>query len=125
MKILIVDDSKVITKWNHRILAKLYPEADFEIFILPVKAIEELQNKDLVFDFAFLDYNMPEMDGIELAQVIVEKKWIKSFDQVCMVSANIQKAVENKALALGVTFCEKPLQEQAVREFLISRGQDL
>jgi CheY-like chemotaxis protein len=125
MKILIVDDSKVITKWNHRILAKVFPDAEFEIHILPAKAVEELQNRNMSFDFAFLDYNMPEMDGIELAQIVFDKRWVKSFDQVCIVSANIQKAVENKALSLGITFFEKPLQEQAVRDFLVEKGLDI
>jgi CheY-like chemotaxis protein len=67
------------------------------------------------FDVAFLDFNMPERDGLHLA---ADLKAIDPGMVLAVISANHQKEVVERAEAIGATFLPKPLTEPALHAFL-------
>lgn len=70
MYIIGVDDKKPITVMLERILAKLDPGGEHRFYNDPVKALEDL---DKPIETAFLDIEMPGLDGIELAKRIIKR----------------------------------------------------
>lgn len=125
-KILIVDDSKTILKLNSRIITALMPDAEILSFDIPSLAIEGLKVCSFKLDYAFLDYNMAGMNGVELAQALVEINPSPiAYKNICVVSANIQDAVVNRVKNLGMDFVAKPFDEQKLRTFLEQRGSKL
>lgn len=71
MKVLVVDDELITLRGLVRSLSRLYPEANIVSSSDPVMA-EETFEQDV--DVAFLDIEMPEMSGIELASRLLTKK---------------------------------------------------
>jgi YesN/AraC family two-component response regulator len=67
------------------------------------------------FDVAFLDFNMPERDGLHLA---ADLKAVSPGTVLAVISANHQKEVVERAEAVGATFLAKPLTEQSLRAFV-------
>ncbi|MEW6516021.1 MAG: response regulator [candidate division FCPU426 bacterium] len=67
MKILIVDDSKAMRMIIRRILRQAgFQDVDAEEAVNGKDALEKI--KTVAPDLVFLDWNMPEMNGIEVAQ---------------------------------------------------------
>jgi DNA-binding NarL/FixJ family response regulator len=66
-------------------------------------------------DIALLDYQMPERDGLDLAQ---ELHRMKPSMPMAVISANQQSALVDRVRALGAFFLPKPLSAEALREFL-------
>lgn len=121
MKVLVVDDSKVILKINSRTVTELISDADITSFQSPLEAIEKIKENGLKYDFALIDYNMEGLNGIELATSIVNEGFINK-DRVAIVSANIQSAVKEKASEAGFHFVDKPLKPEDLKSFLTMRG---
>ncbi|WP_025027826.1 response regulator [Caldalkalibacillus mannanilyticus] len=72
MKAILIDDEKLALDYLQHQLASV---ATFEIvgkFTDPLEALESMEQLDA--DIIFLDIHIPEMNGIELAEKIVEKK---------------------------------------------------
>lgn len=122
-KILIVDDSRTILRISSKIVSSILPAMEVVTFDSPKKALEEITNSSDVFEFAFLDYNMEEMNGIELVQALLSLSPQRvSSQNISIVSANVQEAVIEKAKNLGISFLPKPFDEQKLRSFLEQRG---
>ncbi len=68
LRILIVDDEKIIRHGAARIIGKCEPEAEIIVCGTGKEALREV--RDEPFDIAFCDIEMPEMDGITLAKRI-------------------------------------------------------
>lgn len=68
MKVIIIDDEKAIL---HNILDEIIEEKsiEYKLFTNPLKAIDYM-SKDITA--AFLDINMPQMNGLELARKLIE-----------------------------------------------------
>lgn len=122
LKFLIVDDSKTILKMNSKLISKVVPDAEILMFNSGAEVVEVLSS--LTFDFAFLDYNMEGMDGVELAQILLSRSPVPfTADRICILSANIQDAVVCKARDLGIGFIPKPMDELKLVQFLEQRGE--
>jgi CheY-like chemotaxis protein len=121
--ILTVDDSKVILKLNSRLLAKVFPDCEVISFTNPEEALKEIADKKIKIVFALIDYNMNEMTGIEFVEELIDQDHGPiSTDQVALVSANIQAAVRQKAVDIGILFIAKPLDEDKLKMFLAEKG---
>jgi CheY-like chemotaxis protein len=94
MKILIVDDNQI----NVILLEEVLKEKGYEIhsFLDPMDALKSLETNQ--YDLAFIDYMMPEMNGIELIKRIKEKN---SETIAVMVTAANSNDVKLEALKVG------------------------
>lgn len=70
MYIIGVDDRASIVMMLQKMLEKIDPEGEHRFYTDPLKAIEDL---DKPIEVAFLDVEMPEMDGFELAKKITAR----------------------------------------------------
>lgn len=83
LKVLIVDDYEI----NLQIFEEYLKEWDFQstLSLSPLEALDILKEeskKGNVFDLVILDYNMPEMNGLELAREI---KSLKDYHRVPII----------------------------------------
>lgn len=75
MKVILVDDEKLALDYLERQLMKLTKPAHIELlgkYTNPLIGREEILQQDV--DVIFLDISLPEINGIELAEQILEKK---------------------------------------------------
>lgn len=114
-KVLIVDDSKLARMAVIKALSSLHPDWK-TIEASDAAAALELVQKE-VPDIAFLDFNMPGMDGLILA---AEVRQMQPALRVAVISANHQVEVVARARAAGAAFLPKPITAKAVAEFLDS-----
>lgn len=70
MKILVVDDENIALRGMVRMLTKVFPDAQIQSFQDPGTTLM-LADDDT--DIAFLDVEMPEMNGIQLGEKLLEK----------------------------------------------------
>ena len=70
MKILLVDDEELQLIRLKKSVHDVLPEAEVFCFTNPIKGYEEI--KDISIDIAFLDIEMPGLNGIQLAKKLKE-----------------------------------------------------
>jgi CheY-like chemotaxis protein len=108
-KILIVDDSRVARMAIKEIFRKNFPDVLLSDVGSPKEAID--LSKSETFELASLDYNMPDMNGIELG---VELRKIQPNMKIAILTANIQKAVFERSEGHGFYFFKKPIQDELI-----------
>ena len=110
-KILLIDDSGMILRNMKAFLEETYEVA---MAISGVTAIAALERGKP--DLIFLDYEMPEMDGIETLNKIREFDEYKDIPIVFLTGADTPDTVE-KLLATGCAgYLLKPAQKDVVLE---------
>lgn len=70
MKIIAVDDEVGSGKLLEKSISSVVPDADLKLFSDPIEALEE--SKTFSPDVAFLDVNMPNMSGLDLAKHLLK-----------------------------------------------------
>ncbi len=121
--ILLVDDSRVMLKMIERLLNEKLPDYKVYTWSNPELGLEEIKEQNLKFEFALVDYNMKEMNGIEFLTALFEfDNPVVDRTKVSMLSANIQEAVQAKAHDLGLDFIAKPLDATKLDLFLKEKG---
>lgn len=111
-KILIVDDSEM----NREILTDMLGE-EYEILEAcnGKEAISVMNKQNTEISLVLLDMVMPEMNGIEVLDVMRKNSWL-SDTPVIMISAEDSDTVIHKAYELGVTeFIRRPFDQLIVR----------
>ena len=68
IRVLVVDDEQVIRDGAAKVIADCIPNSDMVVCGTPSEALEEVEKRH--FDIAFLDIEMPGMNGVELAKKI-------------------------------------------------------
>ncbi|MFN4055333.1 MAG: response regulator transcription factor [Alishewanella aestuarii] len=107
---LVIDDSKVSRMFIRRFISELKPDWQLSEAANGSEALQlGAQNN---FDFISIDYNMPDMNGLELSQAIRE---LQPDSFIGLVTANIQKSTELAAQQLGLNYYKKPVTEEMVR----------
>jgi putative two-component system response regulator len=96
---LIVDDSPSVLDFLKRLI-KAEGAIETTTFLDPVEAIAAA--RELHFDIALVDYEMPKMDGISF---IRELRTLEKFGEIpiAMITANDSDQVKLKALEAGAT----------------------
>ncbi len=112
--ILVVDDSLV-----SRMMIKAIIEKHIENVVIieancGAQALEQI-NSDSEVDVAFVDFNMPGMTGLELINSL---KNIITIPKVALLTANIQDEIRQQTHEAGVSFLNKPINEQLISTFL-------
>jgi CheY-like chemotaxis protein len=112
-QVLIVDDSK---------LARMVMASAFRR-IRPDWTLTEASNAEEALkivsagsaDIALIDFNMPDIDGLELVSRI---RSINPSMPVAVVSANVQDEIIARTRQLKAAFVPKPLTDEALGAFL-------
>ena len=110
MKILLVDDEKLQLARLEESVKSVLPNAETLIYTNPVLALEE--NKNSSIDIAFLDIEMPKLNGIQLAKSL---KGINPNINIVFVTAYDSFALDAMKLhASG--YITKPVNKKKVEE---------
>jgi two-component system chemotaxis response regulator CheY len=111
MRALVVDDSSTMRK----ILALTLKRRSFEVLEAKngLDALTVLDNSDSV-DLVLLDWNMPEMDGLELLTRVRQNQKFDAI-KIMMVTTETSLGEMSKALAVGANeYIMKPFTSDIV-----------
>ena len=111
--ILIVDDSKLARLVAGRTVRALQPDwerleagnAEEALAIVAARRV----------DVALLDFNMPGMDGLDLAAAL---RALRPAMPLALITANVQDEIIARARAVNAAFVAKPLTKDGLRGFL-------
>ena len=110
MKILLVDDEKLQLTRLEETVKKVLPTAEIFSFTNPLEALKE--GKSSTIDIAFLDIEMPKLNGIQLAKSL---KNINPIINIIFVTAYDSFAIDAmKMHASG--FISKPVNKEKILE---------
>ena len=112
MHTLIVDDRQLIVNSVKRILTKIDPDGVHTEFTSALKAAAFAKGN--VIDVAFLDIEMPEMSGLDLAKKL---QGINPLVNIIFITGYEEYAMDAHQLYASA-FLTKPVTEKAVREAL-------
>jgi len=113
-KILIVDDSAAWREILESILNKFGIET---ISVSRGKDAINILNGDNKFDIILMDWNMPDMDGIETTKLIQEH--CQSDATIVMVSAFKKDDIQDEASSVGINyFVSKPIDPSVLNDTL-------
>lgn len=111
--LLIVDDSQVARMMIRGYIQDFHPDWQIDEASDAEQALLLLKSNE--YHMATIDLNMPGMNGLELCeQIKVKDKNIR----LILLTANIQKATQQKAEALQIEFVTKPVTEAKIRAML-------
>lgn len=110
---LIVDDSLVSRMMLSEILKSRFPDVEVVQASSGDDALSKVETRDQV-RLAILDFNMPGMDGLQLAEALQKTGKVEN---MALLTANVQDSVRERAEGLGLTFINKPIQETVVGDF--------
>lgn len=111
--ILIVDDSRMSRMLISAIAEDTYPDAE----IIEAESGQEALNEtaDKTVQIATIDYNMPEMNGLELSRQLLERfPGIK----IGLLTAALETEILNEVERLGIHFVSKPITDENLVAFL-------
>jgi DNA-binding NarL/FixJ family response regulator len=107
--ILIVDDSNLARMMVKNIISQSFPHWE----IVEAKNAEEgiAHVKNQRISIALIDFNMPGMNGIDLAAKLME---LDPEIKIHLVTANIQETMRQRADAMGIGFVKKPVSKDDI-----------
>jgi two-component system chemotaxis response regulator CheY len=111
LKILVVDDSKVM---REMIVACLRGVNGLE-FIQASSGLEAIERLSLgTFDLMFLDLNMPDIGGFEVVEFVRSQDTLRDLP-IVIVTTRSEESTRARALQLGASsFMTKPFDPEAV-----------
>jgi len=113
MRFLVVDDFSTMRRIVKNILKQLGYE-NIDEAEDGAQAYSKLQNND--YDFVISDWNMPNMDGLELLKKIRSDQKLKAMP-VLMVTAEAEKEKVITAVQAGVSnYIVKPFTAEVLKE---------
>jgi len=124
IRVLVVDDSKVILDYFRVVARKLGVYCDTAINGEEAIALVEQDNNYHIY---FIDLQMPGMDGLQLSSKL--KAYVSEDSEVIMMTANEWTTDAEEAKNAGVDkFLSKPLFppviEEVINEFLSAKNQE-
>jgi two-component system chemotaxis response regulator CheY len=119
LKALVVDDSRVI----RTILKRTLTAIGFEVKEAADGALALTEIADSgPFDLAVVDWNMPNMTGIELVAAVRGRSELDRM-LIMMVTSESEVSQVERALAAGADeYLMKPFTDEALREKLVLLG---
>jgi CheY-like chemotaxis protein len=112
-RVLIVDDSKLARMVMASAFRRVRPDWTLVETANAGEALAAISGGGV--DIALIDFNMPEIDGLELVATI--RKTHPGMP-VALVSANVQNEIIGRARELNAGFIPKPLTDEALAAFL-------
>lgn len=122
IRALIVDDDRDTCEYTSVVLTRLGIKHDVELSgIDAIARMEEEQKQGRGYDICFIDWKMPEKDGLETTRMIRER-----FDKdtiIIIASAYDLREVEEEAKKAGANlFVSKPLFQSTIFNLLLELG---
>ena len=111
--VLIVDDSSLARMMMRKIFAQFYP--DWEVIDAKDGAEALAMATQHAIQLAFIDYNMPGINGIELSVQLLDK--VPTL-VIHLVTANIQQKMQERAEAMGLGFIKKPISPDKIKQII-------
>ncbi len=120
VKVLVVDDNAsvrdvltdILNSWQMQVVSV---DSGYDA----LQALEKAAARDESFDLVLLDWKMPELDGIETARLIKQKKNLPKAPVIIMVSGFNREEVMAKAHLQAVeipAFLTKPIENSMLLE---------
>jgi len=114
LRALFVDDDNAICEYFADIASRLGFECD--IAAGGEQALKYLEESK-AYDMFFVDWKMPDMDGVQLSKIIREKTGVRPI--ITIISAYETAEIENEAKDAGVDrFLPKPLFPSAIADLI-------
>ncbi len=110
---LVVDDSQVARMMIKGYIQDLRPGWTVHEAASGEEALQMIGKQE--YDLITLDFNMPNMDGLEVAQQLRQKNH-KS--PIVLITANIQSSMQTKAAQLNLLFVKKPVDQKKIEIML-------
>ena len=118
--VLVVDDSRIMRNIVKNTFAELKIPSQYLEAGDGKKAIQLLETNKV--DLVFLDWNMPEMDGLEFLQKVRAMNEYKELP-IIMVTSEAAKYHVIEALQAGATdYIIKPVHEKTFKEKVLEIG---
>ena len=115
LRILLAEDNLVNQKVAIRILERLGYRAD--IVANGLEVIDSLKRQ--TYDVVFMDIQMPEMDGFEATQVILDTWSTEQRPYIIAMTANAMKGDREKCLKAGMDdYVSKPIRPPMLQKAL-------
>ena len=114
-KVLMVDDSALARMMLRKVIQNDFPDWTLIEAAGAQQALELAQQEQPTV--ALLDYNMPEINGLDLAIMLMEKIPRLS---IHLITANIQNATRQRAEAAGIGFACKPVDAATLKPIFTS-----
>jgi two-component system, chemotaxis family, chemotaxis protein CheY len=115
--VLIVDDSRLARDMVSSVIKTLQPEWTVIASTGGEDALAKVVEQSP--DLAILDYNMPGMDGLTLAEKLRERFLMLP---IAILTANVQDALRRRAEDLGCWFLTKPVTADKIRDLFVKTG---
>lgn len=114
-KVLIIDDSKLMRmKTGMMFKSMSYKVSEAEDGLDGIKKLEEQGNPDLIF----LDWNMPNMDGLEFLKYVRQKNEYANV-KIVMATTENEMAQMVKAIGAGADeYVMKPFEIEVLKDKL-------
>lgn len=118
-RLLLLDDSRFSCNWIKAMIQGVAPELIIDTLNSSVEALKTICENPTLYDAIFLDYNMPVMDGLELAEKLHEKfPNIK----IALLTASSAFTTGAKKVPVDIKFILKPPSNEDFQEVLTSLG---
>lgn len=114
---LIVDDSRVARMMIASLVLRQRPSWKITHAENGSEALSTARKTS--FDYISVDYNMPGMDGLMVAETLAREQ---PASRIVLLTANVQSAIEERAQKLGVGYVGKPLTETSISALLDQFG---
>lgn len=120
LAVLVADDEQDICEHTTLLLEKMKIHAEWVLSgAEAVERVAEAQESGNSFDVCFIDWRMPEMDGVETTRRIREK--VGPDTPIIIISAYDWSDIEEEARAAGVNaFIAKPVFQSSIYNVLVS-----
>lgn len=115
MRVLVIDDSRAMRS----ILTAILGDLEFEVQqAADAEEAFEVLNKDVDFDLALVDWNLPAMNGLQLVKLLRERPELSGL-RLMMVTTETELARVREALEAGADeYIMKPFDKEMLLEKL-------
>lgn len=107
MQIVICDDEPEVLADEARIISEILTEKSVEYNLTTFNSPQELLDSDVIYDIAFLDIEMDDMNGIDLARKITEQK----SDCLIFFLTNFSIYLDNAFDVNAIRYLTKPVDK--------------
>ncbi|MEW4983952.1 MAG: response regulator [Cycloclasticus sp.] len=113
MNVLIVDDSRMSRMMLTTIIKDAHPDWNIEPAEDGASALALASANS--FDIFTIDFNMPGINGLELAEQL---KPLFPKAKMALLTANVQDSIQAQAKTLGIDFIAKPITADKITAFV-------